>query len=806
MPEADLSDSTRLDHLIRDGKLYLSLADALALALENNLDIAVARYSPLEAQADLLRAKAGANLSGVQTQISTLSTGQSVGGGGGFITGPQGQATGITQGASQAAQTAAGGAGNAASFFGTQTINLDPQITGNLTTARSSNPQISSFVIGQNTLISDNGFANIGYQQGFMSGTTVNLGFTTFRQSNNNIRNSFNPTLTADLNGSITQRLTQGFGTAVNSRNIRIARNNQEIEDLNFEEQVISTVGGVQQLYWDLVALRDQAAARRLDVELAEKLVTDTGKQAELGLQAQIEVTRSRAEATTFRQQLVQAETLVKEQQEILKNAITKHGPTSATLAGVEVVPTDRFVIPSDAFVEPLQDLIEAALRSRPALSRSRINLENSEINLRGIKNALKPAVDLTAFATNNGLAGTLNPDVVILPDTPQPDQFFVGGFGTVLGQLFRRNFPDYGLQLRLSVPLKNRQAQADMSRELLRRRRSDIQLRQQENAIKLEVSRALATLQQEHENYLIASEARELREQMVEAERKRFALGSSTIFQIIQAQRDLSTSRTNEINAASSYTNAPHRHRAGHRPYAPGQQYLDLGSLLGRSLQGAGSDPAGADPTALNLLAHAHLSRHDDELLVGQMLGDFLEPGWRERLPPRVIQGVRLHHQVDRFTDAHPLFVQSRRRLGPRLRRYSGILVDVFYDHFLARHWESYHLDQSLAGFSRHVYAVLERHKRSLTGRFSRVFPSIAAQDWLSSYARLEAVDSALLGLSRRLGRANPMAEGGEALREHYAELECDFKAFFPTLEAFASQETAALANTPASGCVVPQ
>jgi outer membrane protein TolC len=557
VPEADLTDSTRLDHLIRQGKLYLSLADALALALENNLDIAVARYSPLEAQADLLRAKAGANLSGVQTQISTLSTGQSVGGGGGGGQGPSGQATGITQSASQAAQTAAGGTGNAASFFGTQTVNLDPQITSSVGLNRTSNPQISSFVIGQNTLISDFGFTNVGYQQGFVTGTTFNIGVTTFRQSNNNTRNSFNPTLTGDISASITQRLTQGFGRAINSRNIRIARNNQEIEDLNFEEQVISTVGGVQQLYWDLVALRDQAAARRADLELAEKLVSDTAKQAELGLQAQIEVTRSRAEATTNRQQLVQAETLVREQQEILKNAITKHGPTSASLAGVEIIPTDHVVIPDQPLVEPLSDLIEAAMRSRPALSRSRINLENSDISLRGIKNALKPSLDLTASATNNGLAGTLNPDVVNLPGAPLPDQYFVGGLNTVFGQLFRRNFPDYGVRLSLTVPLKNRQAQADMSRELLRRRRQDIQLRQQENAIKLEVSRALATLEQERENYRIAVEARELREQMAEAERKRFSLGSTTIFQIIQAQRDLSAARTAEVNAASTYTSA---------------------------------------------------------------------------------------------------------------------------------------------------------------------------------------------------------------------------------------------------------
>ena len=558
VPEADLSDSTRLDQLIRGGKLYLSLADAIALALENNLDIQVARYSPLEAQADLLRAKAGANLSGVQTQISTLSTAQSAqggggGGGAGFTTGPSGQATGVTQGASAAAQ---GGAGNAASFFGTQTINLDPQLSSTVTVARSSNPQISPFVTGTNTLVSDIGSTSFNYSQGFISGTTFGARLSTFRQKNNNIRNSFNPTTTSDFSLFFTQRLLQGFGPAVNSRNIRIAKNNQEIEDLNFETQVITTISQLETLYWDLVTFRRLAEARRLDLELTERLVRQTRKQAELGLQARVEITRTEAEATTFRQQLVQAETSVREQEEILKNALTKHGPTSAMLAGVEIIPTDSIRLPEQEAVEPVQDLIEEALRARPELSRTRMDLTNSDISLRGIKNALKPSVDVTAFATNNGLAGTLNPDVALLPgeQVNLPDEFFIGGVGTSLGQVLRRNFPDYGVQFQLNIPLKNRTAQADMTRELLRRRRSDIVLRQQENSVKLEVARALASLEQTRGTFRISVEARELREEMVEAEEKRFSLGQSTIFQIIQAQRDLSTARTSEINAESSY------------------------------------------------------------------------------------------------------------------------------------------------------------------------------------------------------------------------------------------------------------
>jgi acyl carrier protein phosphodiesterase len=191
-----------------------------------------------------------------------------------------------------------------------------------------------------------------------------------------------------------------------------------------------------------------------------------------------------------------------------------------------------------------------------------------------------------------------------------------------------------------------------------------------------------------------------------------------------------------------------------------------------------------------LNFLAHVHLSRDDEELLVGQILADFLEPGWRERLPPRVRQGVELHQQVDRFTDTHPVFAVSRRRLGPRFRLYSGVLVDVFYDHFLARNWARYHPGRPLDEFSRDVYATLERHESALTGRFLRVFPSMRDHDWLASYARLDSVDRALAGISRRLTRANPLEQGGEALRLHYSEVEDDFHAFFPDLEAFVASQ----------------
>jgi len=556
VPEADLNDSATIDKMMREGKLYLSLQDLILLALENNLDIEVGRYGRLEADADLLRAKAGAQLSGVQTQISTLSTGQSAQGSGQQIQGQRGQATGVTTNASAQA-SGAGGTGNAASFFGTATTSLDPTLSSSLNFSRSSQPQISDFVTGTNTLIQDTSSYNLNYSQGFTTGTTLSAGFSTVIAENNNLRNLFNPTLGSDLSLSVRQRLLQGFGRAVNNRNIRIAKNNQEIQDLRFELQVVSTVTQLQNLYWDLVAFIAEAEGRQADLDLSETLVKNTKRQVELGLQPGFEITRVEAETTVYRQQLLDAENTIRQQENVIKNAISKFGPTSTALLGVEIIPVDKIEVPENEPIEPLQDLVQKALGARPALVTTRMERENSDISLKGIKNAMLPSVDLTAFARNNALAGTVNEDVAAIPGVGAPNPFFVGGFGTAIGQIARRNFPDYGVFVSLNVPLKNRQAQADMTRELLRRRMADIQLRQQENSIKLEVAQAVQNLERARKNYKIAGEARQLREDMLEAEKKRFTLGSSSIFQIVQVQRDLANARTGEINAIRAYMSA---------------------------------------------------------------------------------------------------------------------------------------------------------------------------------------------------------------------------------------------------------
>ena len=542
----DLADSPRIGRLIRDGKLYVFLADAIALALENNLDIAVARFTPLQADVGILRTRGGGIAQGVQTGVTTASTGASAVGAGQV----PGQATGVSEAASQAVGGGAGG--------GVGTVaNLDPSLTTSFGWNHNSNPQVSDFVSGRTAILRDFHSQQLTYSQGFLTGTSFQLGFSNFGQDTNNVRTNFNPILSSSADLTVTQRITQGFGRRINSINIRVAKNNREISDLTFKEQVRSTVNPVVNQYWDLVGFVAQVEARRKDLQLSEDLLRDNKRKVELGLLAGIEVMRTEAQVATSRNQLTQALRTFREQEITFKNAISKNGPSGATLASVEITPTDRVVIPEVEQVRPLQDLVAMALQSRPTLVQSRIGLTNTDIRIKGVRNAMLPTLDIVGTATNNALAGSVNPDLVSIPGVGEPNPFFVGGLGTALGQIFRRNFPDYGVRFQLNIPLKNRQAQADMTDQLLTRRRLEVQLRQEENRVKAEVAQALVRLEEARSSYKAAEEARVLQEKLLDAEERSFALGNSTNFQIVQVQQNLAAARIGEINAMTSYVRA---------------------------------------------------------------------------------------------------------------------------------------------------------------------------------------------------------------------------------------------------------
>ncbi len=556
VPDISLSNSDRLEMLLDDARLYLSLSDVLALAIENNLDIAWARYGPQSASNDYLRAKSGAQLRGVQTQISTLSTGL------GFDTSsrPTAQATGITQRAGGAAGGGGGaaGVGDASTFFGTEAVNLDPSMFGNIDWGHFSNPQTSNFVTGTNTLVREISNSQIGVRQGYKTGATTALIWSNSRVDTNSLRNNFNPSLISALTLRITQPLIQGFGIAVNTRNIKVAKNNNEISNLQFGIQVEEIVSRVALLYWGLVSLRSQSESQSENLELAKQLYRDNVRRVEIGTLAPIEIVRAEAEVAAREADLTSAVTEVKLQETLIKDAISINGLGSPTLLYAEIIPTDKIVVPESENLETLPELMEMALAARADMRQNYIRLENTELGLIGVKHGMRPSASLTLDFTNNALAGLVNDDFVASPgQSSLISPYFLGGLGNNLGQVFRRNFPDYQMRLQVNIPLKNRRARADFTAALLEKRQQEIRLVQSENSIRREIQSGMIRVEQARARYKAALKAEELQELTLDGEQKKYNLGTSTIYQVVQSQRDLANSRTSLIAAQNEYANS---------------------------------------------------------------------------------------------------------------------------------------------------------------------------------------------------------------------------------------------------------
>jgi outer membrane protein len=362
-----------------------------------------------------------------------------------------------------------------------------------------------------------------------------------------------NPYTSGDLDLQITQNLLQGFGRAVNGRNIRVQRNNVKVSNLQFQQQVITTVSAVLNLYWDLVSFDEDVRARRQEVATAQQLLEDNKRQVQLGSLAEIEVTRAEAQLYSSQQDLVVSQTNLRQQEIILKNALCRNGISSAGLENVHVVPLDKIQIPASDELRPLPELVTQALANRPEMLEARLNIDSNELNLVGIKNSLKPTLQAFAELTNNGLSGELNALAAGSPGA----EYLAGGYGNLLAQIFRRNFPNYSAGLSLNIPLRNRAAQSDYATSLLELRQNQLNLRKNTNQVTVDVQNAVIGLQQARVRYDAASKARELQEQTLAGDQRRNALGAATVFQVIQDQRDLASSQSTEVQAMANYTHA---------------------------------------------------------------------------------------------------------------------------------------------------------------------------------------------------------------------------------------------------------
>ena len=558
VPATRFSNSARLESLIRAGNLYLSLQDAIALALENNLDIELQRFGPQQAAANLMRVQAGGLLRGVSTAVQqgpssavSQSTGGISTGSGGGGQGGSGGDLGTTAGGTVITQT------------GASIINLDPVFQAGWQGNHLSRPQSNTVGTGTTSLVIDTKSAFANLQQGFLTGTTVGLSYNQSYTKNNNVKSDLNNLNQGSIALNITQRLLQGFGFSVNNRNIRIAKNNLKVADLTFKQQVIATVTNIINLYWDLVSVNADYTVKKQSVELASKLFADNQKQVEIGTLAPIEVVRAEAELARTQQELTVSETQLLQQEAIIKNALSRNGITSDVVKNARLIPTDTIRLPEAKEDLDLNRLYDVAIGNRPELEQTTINIENSKIGIAGNRSQLLPSLDLQFSLTNNGLAGLINPIYLptLLPDgtfsAPNPDQFVVGGRGDVFGQVFRRNFPDYSLGFQLNVPLRNRAARADMIIEEINLRQQQIRQQQQLNQLKVTVQNSIVALQQADAGVRTAQKARVLQEQTLDAEQKKFALGATTIFFVIQAQRDLAQARSAEVGALGTYVKA---------------------------------------------------------------------------------------------------------------------------------------------------------------------------------------------------------------------------------------------------------
>jgi len=547
--EFGTSNSPRVDQLVHDGKLEITLQDAVELALENSLDIAVARYNPWFADTDILATEGG------------------------------GQAQGIP------------GAEIRFSTANVPFLSYDPTLTTSVFFDDRSTPINNPFISGTGTagatgLVSHTSQYNSVYTQGFSSGTTLTATWDNSRSSSSSAANFFNPSVASSLTISFQQQLLNGFGFFQNRRNILIAKNNRKLADYAFEQQAITTVTSTINAYWELVYARENVKVQEQAVTVSSKLFGDNKKQLEIGTMAPLDVTRAESELATDRQNLIVAQTVKLTDEQILKNVISKD-PLSPTLINVEIVPVDHPNPPEAVEAGTFEDAIKEAFIKRPDLLEQALNVKNAAIDSRATRQALLPTATLTAQYQSQALAGNSpiitgsntsagtaivganGQPVTVLDMNGVPVEVFEPntaavtngvahqGFGNAQSQIFHNQFPDYLIGVNLQIPIRNRAAQATNQRAVLTQRQIEAQFLQLKNAALLDVRNAYIALTQDRAQVQAASKARELQQETFNAEQKRYQLGASTVYNVILTQRDLITAQGAELRALANLVEA---------------------------------------------------------------------------------------------------------------------------------------------------------------------------------------------------------------------------------------------------------
>jgi len=536
----NLTNSSRLESLIRAGNLYLSAQDVIALTLENNLDIEIQRYGPILTKEVTLRAQGGGALRTVGVGLAAGPTSVSL--------------TGVSVNASGGGTSANGvSSSGILTQLGPAIPNLDPQVSLFAQFSHATSPQSNTFLTGTTSLIStsENYQGQLSKYNDF--GTYFQFTVTDSHLKYNSPFYTLNPFNVGDADFQITQNLLNGFGRPVLGRNIRVSKNNEKVSTLQFKQQVITTVSAVLNLYWDLVSFNADLKARKDELATAQALYEDNQKQVKIGTLAPIEVTRAEAQVYASEQDLLISQTNLLQQETVLKNAISRNGVASPTLADVHIIPLDTITVPPQDEIPPVDELVKVALSKRIEIAQDRINIDSQQINLRAIKNGLKPTLQLFAELTNNGLAGLpnyLNPGAVATGA-------LTGTSGTVFDEILKRHYPNYSAGVSLNIPLRNRAAQSDYVTSALEERQAELSLQKAVNQVRVDVQNAMIGLRQARVRYDSAVKARILQQQTLDADRKKYTLGASTVFQVVQDQQNLAAAQSTEEQSLANYSHA---------------------------------------------------------------------------------------------------------------------------------------------------------------------------------------------------------------------------------------------------------
>ena len=606
VPEANMRNSDRLHSLLSDGKLHLSVDDTLALVLENNLDISVARYQPAFAETDLLRTKSGGAPRGVQGAFSSSALYSGAIGGG------------LSSTSASSSSVSAGGltGGGGAVNFGAIPC-CDPSAGVSTTWNRTTSPLNYTLVSGIPVVTSETTSITPYFGQGFLSGTSYVAALPGYTQDSTSQNLLFNPVVPTTLYLGMYQHLLNGFGRRANAKFIRIAQNDVKISQSVFRQQVITTVAQVLNLYWDFLSDNEQVAVAQQSLAYSQKLLADNKRQVEIGTLAPIEVVRAESEVATDQQNLIVAQTNVEEQGELIKTALAKK--VDGDLVSAQVDPLDKLPEPRPDDIPPLDKALEIAAQNRPEIEQADLNLRYQDIVIKANRNALLPTLDFFATYASSGLSGVqpiygacpagfqaaatecVNPTTGVTMAPPITGSKY-GGAGQSLSQIFHNDYPNYSVGLSLAIPIRNRSAQADAARALLEQRQLLEQLQRTKNQVEQDVRNAEIGVIQAKARIEASRKAVALSRQTLDAEQKKFQLGESTVFLVIQAQRDLTTAEGNEVQARSTYAKALTQFRQVTGTIL-GEYNIELNDALQGKLTHSPNIPGSADtPRPVNM------------------------------------------------------------------------------------------------------------------------------------------------------------------------------------------------------------